>query len=60
MLHYFLTAIQMHLKVSLYLFLSINMSSILTVAIFELLAYAAFNLSWVKGTNVGFGFVITH
>jgi hypothetical protein len=32
--------------------------NVITAGIFELMVYAAFNLSWIKDTNAEFGFTI--
>lgn len=49
----------MHLKVSLYFSDSINVSNVITVAIFELIMYVAFNLSWISNNYVDLGRMIT-
>jgi hypothetical protein len=36
------------------------MSNVITVNIFELIIYVAFNLSWIKFKNSDFGFMITY
>jgi hypothetical protein len=40
--------------------ISINMSNVITVNIFEFIIYAAFNLSWTKNKIADFGFMITY
>jgi hypothetical protein len=40
--------------------ISINTTNVITIFIFELIIYAAFNLSWTKHKNAHFGFMITY
>jgi hypothetical protein len=38
----------------------INKSNMITVTIFQLIIYTAFNLSWINNTNADFAFMITY